>query len=212
MPDDSSYQLPVWAPRLSKTQIERLYQSCGRGLLDEELIDDVGFSLYSRCLSMLQVSDAIRGNPPCPNCGAAAQLDEAATPFANCADCGWECPWELYQKTYQRKGLFAGGLEPFIKDFVRKFPATDSYRERMVLIDTLIHRFHWEDTGHADGRPGATSLIQGKMKNIMAFLDRLSYGDDIPPEIERTRAEWRKKWRQNAWSSGKGQGHQTDEE
>jgi ribosomal protein L37AE/L43A len=206
MSEDGNYQLPVWAPRLRKIQIERLYQSCGRGLLDEELIDEVGFSLYSRCKSMLQVSQSIRGNPPCPRCGSPAQLDRAPDPFARCANCGWLCPWALYQKTYQHKGLFAGGLEPFIDDFVRKFPATRAYRERMVLIDTLIHRFHWESTGNPDGRPGATSLIEGKMKDIMPFLDRLSYGDNIPPEIARTREEWRKKWRQNAWSSGKGQG------
>jgi ribosomal protein L37AE/L43A len=206
MSDTSTYQLPVWAPRLRKLQIERLYQSCGRGLLDEELIDDVGFSLYSRCISMLQVSEAIRGNPPCPSCGATAQLDKGPTPVVRCANCGWMCPWEHYQKTYQRKGLFAGGLEPFIKDFVHLFPATHSYRERMVLIDILIHRFHWESAGIADGRPGATSLIEGKMKDIMAFLDRLSYGDTIPPEIERTREEWRRKWRRNAWSSSTGQG------
>jgi hypothetical protein len=205
MTDNRDYQLPVWATRLRKSQIERLYQSCGRGLSDEELIDDVGFSLYSRCLSMLQVTEAMLGHPPCPSCDAVAQLDTEPTTFVRCANCGWICPWPLYQKTYQHKGLFAGGLAPFIEEFVDKFPVTHSYRERMVLIDTLIHRFHWESDEVTDGRPGATSLIQGKMKDIMAFLDRLSYGDVAPPEIERTREEWRKKWRENAWSNGRGQ-------
>jgi hypothetical protein len=100
---------------------------------------------------------------------------------------------------------FAGGLEPFINDFVRTFPVTHAYRERMVLIDILIHRFHWESAGIVDGRPGATSLIEGTMNDIMAFLDHLNYSDTIPPEIERTREEWRRKWRENAWSSRKGQ-------
>src|SRR5262245_11803607 len=68
MPDTSTYQLPVWAPRLSKVQIQRLYQSCSRDLLDEDLVNDVGFSLYSRCISVLKVTEAIRGNPPCPVC------------------------------------------------------------------------------------------------------------------------------------------------
>ena len=206
MSDHNNYQLPVWAHRLSKVQIERLYQSNGQGLLDEELVDDVGFSLYSRCISMLQVSEAMRGNPPCPSCGAPAHVDEEPAPFARCANCGWSCPWAPYQKTYQLKGLFAGGLEPFVQDFVSKFPTTRSHPERMVLIDALIHRFHWESAGVADGRPGATSLIQGNMKDIMAFLDRLDYGEAVPPEIARTREEWRRKWRENAWSHGKGQG------
>ena len=206
MPDDSEYQLPVWARRLRKSQIARLYRSCGQGLLDEELIDDVGFSLYARCKSMLQVSEAIRGRPRCPSCGATARLDEGPTTFAKCAACGWTCPWTLYKKTYQRKGLFAGGMESIVRDFVRRFAATRSHRERLVLIDTLIHRFHWESGDSAGGRPGATSLIEGKMKDIMPFLDHLSYGDDIPPEVKHTRAEWRRKWWGNPWSSGKGQG------
>ena len=206
MSDDRDCQLPVWAHRLRKSQIERLYKSCGKGRLDEELIDDVGFSLYARCTSMLQVSEAIRGRPPCPNCGATAQLHEGPTAFAKCRDCGWTCPWALYKKTYQRKGLFAGGMESFVRDFVQKFAAARAHRERLVLIDTLIHRFHWESGDHAAGRPGASSLIEGKMKDIMAFLDRLSYGDDIPPEVAHTREEWRRKWRGNPWSSGRGQG------
>lgn len=96
MSDNGNYQLPVWAPRLRKGQIEQLYQSCGQGLLDEELIDEVGFSLYSRCISMLQVKEAMLGKPPCPSCGAPAQVDwDATTPFARCLACDWTCPWAL---------------------------------------------------------------------------------------------------------------------
>ncbi len=204
MADSSIYQLPVWAPRLRKSQIQRLYQSCARGLLDDDLVDEVGFCLYSRCISLLEVTSAIRGNPLCPKCGASAQIDITPDPFVRCTGCDWICPWVDYQKTYQRKGLFAGGLEPFVKDFVQKFPATRAYAERMVLIDSLIHRFHWESEGVDDGRPGATSLIEGKMKDIMAFLDQLTYGEKTPLEIEQTREEWRRKWRENAWSNDKG--------
>ncbi len=205
MPDISPYRLPVWAPRLSKLQLQRLYQSCAHDLMDEDFVTDVGFSLYSRCISMLKVSEAIRGNPPCPVCEATAHVDTDPHPFVRCAKCGWMCPWDQYQKTYQRKGLFAGGLEPFVQEYVHLFLVTRSARERMLLIDRLIHRFHWESDGIEDGRPGATSLIEGKMHDVMAFLDRLSYGDTVPPEIERTREEWRRKWRANAWSKGKGQ-------
>ncbi len=205
MVESTDYQLPVWAHRLRKSQIERLYKSSERGLLDERLIDNVGFALLARCESMLQVSEAIRGRPPCPNCGATAQLDKGNTTFAKCTECGWVCPWMLYKKTYQRKGLFAGGMEPFVRDFVQKFAAARSHGEKLVLIDTLIHRFHWESGTHVGGRPCACSLLEGKMKDIMPFLDRLSYGDSIPPEVGRTREEWRRKWAGNPWSKGKGQ-------
>lgn len=205
MSDPNVYHLPMWAPRLSKARIQQLYQSCARDLLDENLVNDVGFSLYSRCISMLRVTEAIRGNPSCPVCEHTAHIDWEPHPVAQCANCGWLCPWDLYQKTYQRKWLFAGGLEPFVKEYVRLFPISHSARERMLLIDDLIHRFHWESDGSQDGRPGATSLIEGKMHDVVSFLDRLSYGDTIPADIERTREEWRHKWHANAWSKGKGQ-------
>ena len=201
----SPYHLPVWAPRLSKLQIQCLYQNCARDLLDEDLVNDVGFSLYSRCISMLKVTNAIRGNPPCPLCETTAQVDWEPSPIARCANCDWQCPWDLYQKTYQRKWLYAGGLEPFVQEYVRLFPITPTARERMLMSDRLIHRFHWESDGNPDGRPGATSLIEGTMSDVMAFLDRLTYGERVPADIERTRDEWRQKWRANAWSQGKGQ-------
>jgi hypothetical protein len=186
MSDTSTYQLPVWAPRLSKLQIQRLYQSVGRDLLDEELVDDVGFSLYSRCISMLQVSEAIRGNPPCPRCDTTAQLDHEPVRFVRCANCGWMCPWELYQKTYQHKWLFAGGLEPFVKDYVRRFPATHSHRERMLLIDNLIHRFHWESEGVDDGRPGATSL--SRPKSSRPVRSGAGNGAGMPGQVAKAKA------------------------
>ena len=206
MAGENDYILPVWAYRLRKAEIERLYASCANGRLDGELIDSVGAGLYARCVSMLKVSEAIRGRPPCPVCGTACPVQWRADAVAECSECGWSCPFALYKKTYQRKGLFAGGMESFIRDFVRKFDASKSPRERLVLIDSLIHRFHWESGESAGGRPGATSLIEGKMKDVTAFLDRLSYGDNVPPEVARTREDWRRKWRANPWSQGKGQG------
>jgi hypothetical protein len=205
MAPETEYQLPVWAPRLRKSQIEKLYNSCAKGLMDEELIDDVGFSLYARCLSTLEVSEAVRGRPKCPKCEAIMKRTWKPDEVLRCSNCHWQCPWKIYQKTYQRKNLNAGGMEVFIKEFVRKFRNTRSHSARLVLIDTLIHRYHWEGSGKSGGRPGACGLIQGKMKNIMPFLDRLNYGDQIPEEINQTREEWRQKWSDNPWSKGKGQ-------
>ena len=102
----------------------------------------------------------------------------------------------------KRKNLGTGGLDEEIREFMRGFRSAESYGEKLVLIDTLIHRFHW---GSDEGRPLATALIEGKMKDIMPFLDRLSYGDGVPEEATRTREEWRRKWADNPWSKGRGQ-------
>ena len=177
----------------------------GRGILDEELIDEVGFALVARCESMLKVREAVCGRPPCPVCGATARLLRGENPMAECDSCGWNCPWKLYQKTYQRKNLSAGGMAPTAGDFVRDYSIAKSPGEKLVLIDTLIHRFHWESATSGGGRPGACNLIEGKMKDIMPFLDRISYGESVPDEVKETREQWRKKWSNNPWSQGKGQ-------
>lgn len=205
--EGAEYKLPVWAHRLRKSEIERLYKSCGRGVLDQDLIDEVGFGLLARCESTLQVAEAMRGRPVCPQCGATVEVRDMWQPnaVAVCSECGWECPWKAYQKTYQRKWLFAGGMESFVRDFVERFSAARTPGEKLALIDTLIHRFHWETATQAGGRPAACSLIEGKMKDIMPFLDRLSYGDNPPPGIAQTRRDWRRKWEENPWSQGRGQ-------
>ncbi len=198
----SEYELPRWAPRLTKEQIRKLYTACGKGILDAELIDDAGFSLYARCESMLEVDKAVFGKPICPKCETAVEKKGAEPSMLICPVCAWKCPEKIYHKTYKHKNLSPGGMKGFITVFVGKFKKTHSHAERLVLIDTLIHQFHWAS---GSGRPAAVNFIEGTMKDIMPFLDSLSYGDKIPADIKQKRAEWRKLWQNNPWSRGRGQ-------
>ena len=200
MADKSKFQLPVWAPRLRKAKIAQLYKTSGRGIIDEEIINDVGFSLYARAESILAATHASQGKAPCPSCNWVIEHIPWENELLRCAQCGWECPWSVYKKTIKYKHLHAGGMKPFLEEFVREFPKAKSPSARLILIDTLIHRYHRESiTG--DGRPGACCLIEGKMKNIMPFLDSLSYGEDLPDEVKTKREEWRQKWHRNRWKA-----------
>ena len=148
MTDEAKNQLPTWSPRLRKAQIARLYKAAGRGLLDEELIDDVGFSLLVRAESILAATEAGEGRVSCPNCKAIVlHGDDGENVLLKCSNCGWECWWKTYHKTIKYKGLNAGGMQPFLEEFVQKFPKARSHSERLILIDTLIHRYHWETSG-----------------------------------------------------------------
>ena len=66
----------------------------------------------------------------------------------------------------------------------------------MILIDTLIHRYHWELEGGLTG-PGARDLIGGKPSEVIDFLNHLSYGTSSSPEILATREEWLDKVRKS---------------
>ena len=203
MSSREDYVLPVWARRVRKKMIARLYESSARHLIDEELLDEVGYALLARCESMLDVQSAQDGRVPCPCCRSIVnrteeEMDADVDAGLLCQICGWTCTWFSYRKTFRYKNMGTMGMKSVLMDFVRQFPKAQSPGDRLILIDMLIHRFHWE--GDLDsGRPGAATLIEGKMKDIMPFLDKLNYGDHVPPEAEATRARWRKLWRGSNW-------------
>jgi hypothetical protein len=107
--------------------------------------------------------------------------------------CGWTLSWADYFKTIQHKQL--SGAEPVLKqfrDFVRAFPPARTPQEKMLLIDRLIHGFHWYYKTSAPTRPVAVNLIEGRLGDVVAFLDRLSCGEKSTPGTRETLAEWDK--------------------
>jgi hypothetical protein len=57
--------LPTWAPRVKPYLIRRLYESDDQGVLDTDLLDEVGWALYARCESFIQA-----GKPGRVTCAA----------------------------------------------------------------------------------------------------------------------------------------------
>ena len=57
-----------WAPRVRQTDIRRLYESEAQGRIDEELLEEVGISLYARCESWCLAFEARNGRVHCPRC------------------------------------------------------------------------------------------------------------------------------------------------
>jgi hypothetical protein len=45
---------PRWSARVRKEKIRQLYQKDASGIVDEELLDDVGTTLYCRCVSIIE--------------------------------------------------------------------------------------------------------------------------------------------------------------
>lgn len=167
-----------WAPKVSQSLIRRLYVSEARGILDEDLIDEAGYALVARCDSILRVTRAVRGSLDCPSCGAEVKHGAKAGETIACP-CGWSIQWRAFQKTYRGRQLFGGAAVKAFEDFHRAFPAARTARERILLIDRLIHEFHWNLTRRSPDpeatRPAAANLIEGKSQaDVIAFLDELS--------------------------------------
>ena len=192
MGQEEKQLLPKWAPRVPRSKIRRFYEMSGLGIVDEELIDDVGIALYARCESMIEVKEAKRGTVKCPNCRADVERER---PLRNddrftCEKCSWECDWPTYRSAFKGTLLNPGQIEPQIREFLRSYRKTKDHRQKIVLIDTLIHLIHDELGG--GNKPGAHAFIEGEISDVAEFLDRLTYGSEIPEEVKARREKWRK--------------------
>ena len=181
-----SNRLPRWAPRVAKHEIRRLYETDAQGIYDLDLIHEVGYGLLALCESFITANRARTGEMPCPECGQTVRREE----MLRCP-CGWTLPWADYFKTIQHKQL--SGAEPVLElfqDFVDAFPVARTPQAKMLLIDRLIHGFHWYYKTNGPTRPVAVNLIEGRLSDVVAFLDRLSYGDKSTPGMRETYAAW----------------------
>lgn len=182
-----------WAPRVNPQKIRRLYETDARGIVDEELIEDVGFALYSRCQSILIATEAHAGRVQCPRCGSMIAHQWGRDAFLECDQCSWRVRWRDYHKTYQDKHLHGGGALFAFQEYIEAFTKARSHRDRMLAIDRLIHVFHCELV-QDPVRSAGVNLIYGKnTREVTEFLDTLTYGEASTPELKATRAAWEKK-------------------
>lgn len=190
-----------WAPRVQPHKLRRLYELDAQGILDEELLDDVGYALYSRCQSILHVSSAMLGNVHCPRCDTIIRRQgNDPSELLHCPTCDWETVWAAYHNTYCTQELGAGGAWEMFQAFVEQWAVVRTPRAKMLLIDQLIHRWHWQTQRQRPkfglGRPTGVNLIEGNKQQVLALLDTLTYGAASTPGTAATKAAWRVHWQE----------------
>ncbi len=70
--------------------------------------------------------------------------------------------------------------------FYQRYPSARTYREKLLLIDQLIHSFHVSEKTGKPAKSVASKLFEGNKKAVVQFLDDLSALD---PD---TRDRWRR--------------------
>lgn len=181
----------VWAPRLPRALIRRLYETDAQGIYDQELLDEVGYALLARCESFVAAVEAVHGRALCHGCGAIIAHHARPDELLLCPACGWQVTWRDYFATIQHKQL--SGAEPILavyRDYIARFPAASSPQEKMRLIDWVIHNFH-TNLGYGETRANGVNLIEGNYRQVLEFLDALTYGERSTPGLRETQAEWR---------------------
>ena len=187
---------PNWAPKVPQSKIRRLYESDAQGIIDLEMIDEVGWALWERCDSILTVTAAHRGKVQCPSCKATIEcLDHSSQEHSSedemitCTNCGWHILWSTYHQTFRGKQLYGANAVDIFISYHNAFLQARTANVKMLLIDQLIHAFHIGLTGI--GRPVAANLIEGSLNDVIHFLDGLTSGNNSVAGVGDSRAEWR---------------------
>lgn len=193
-----------FTPRVGKGEIRRIYEDDAKGIHDEKIIDEVGFLFYMRCLDIISVNDAGKGKVRCPYCwgkkGEANYILYEKTGYHEmqdlmlcCTKCGFTFAWADYVKAYRNNQLNSGGAMPAFQKYVREYPRCETAKEKMLLIDYLIHEFHYSLKSQPDlpTRSVGANLIEGKLSDIVCFLDELTYNTG-------SFAESAEKWKEKA--------------
>jgi hypothetical protein len=200
---------PQWAPKVARAKIQRLYLTDAQGITDEELIDEVGWALWSRCDSILTVTAAHYGRLACPSCGNIIEhhnslpADDEAYHWRDddpilCGLCGWQTTWAAYHQSYRGKQLFGANAVDVFASYHQAFPQAGAAKTKLLLIDGLIHAFH---TGLIElGRPVGANLIQGTLKEVIQFLDALTNGPASAAGVGDSRAAWRHALESVSWA------------
>ncbi len=134
-----------WAPMLRVDRLIRLYESDAAGMLDADLVEDVGWRLWERLSDVLRVN---RGDVRCPSCGADFHVLDAGTSLddhATCPGCGWTVTVADYHASKRKRDLH--GNCPAYTAYVERFPKATTPKQRMMLIDGVLHELHLTATG-----------------------------------------------------------------
>ena len=192
-----------WARRVKPEVIERLYTLDSKGIVDEELIDEVGYAFLARCESIQTCTRAHYGRATCPRCRNRIPRSDSdwktwrKEEVMTCG-CGWSTTWGEYQASYKRKQLVGGNAYPAFRAFIDDWPRVRMPRDKMMLIDRLVHACH-VDAQQRWARPAACNLIEGRMSELIPFLDKLAFGPQSSDSVREQRKIWDERPQLQAW-------------
>ena len=163
-----------WAPLLPPHKLVRLYERNAAGLLDDEVVDDVGWRLWERLSDVVRVTS---GRVRCPRCGTDFQVREAGRDpddEVSCPSEDWAVSPRVWHKSWEHRDL--NGNCPEFERFVAEYPRKRTVRDRMFLIDSVVHALHVSSRSDAPGNFAARNFLEGSRPKIVALLDELAYG------------------------------------
>ena len=161
-----------WVPRVSQSKIRRLYKSSVDMRLDSELLDDIGYTFYTRCVQGKEIKELYHeGKLKCFHCGSVIVYSKALTQ----CECGYQYYYRDYMLSYASNKMPTGGAQYVYDEFIERWPKAKTDVKKMFVIDWLIHECHMNITSGAKRDFTGRNLIQGNYKEIKKLIMELAY-------------------------------------
>ena len=176
-----------WCEKVSRNDLLRLYKSESKGLLDEELLDEIGYTFYTRCKQAKEIRECMdNGQIICHHCssviggynpsiGSVIQMTDNNA-LINC-DCGYSYTYREYRRTCNTVNMPGGRATPIFENYLQKWQNCKNSTDKMMLIDWLIHECHVTLMSGLSGRSVCINLIEGTLKQISDLINKLAYGN-----------------------------------
>ena len=164
-----------WSPKLSRQKLKRLYDNDAKNIRDEELLDDVGFTLFARCLQGRD-EGALKNNGQlkCHNCREILQA-KSRDMLMECP-CGQQYIFKDYMRSFRKNNMPSGAATHIFNAFIDDWQRVKGYSTKMALVDKLVHEFHINLNSGVKGRFVGINLIEGTKKQIGDLINELAYG------------------------------------
>jgi hypothetical protein len=166
----------TWCKKVSRNDILRLYQSEAKGMIDEILLDEVGYGFYTRCTQAKEAHELMeKGQMLCLKCGRVLpQKDHFSVVTCKC---GYSYTYREYRRSCNAVNMPGGRATPIFEHFSQKWPNCKNSTQKMMLIDWLIHECHVTLMSGQKGRSVCINLIEGTLKQISDLIIELAYGN-----------------------------------
>lgn len=163
-----------WTPALSPTQLRKLYRSSANGMLDHDLLEEVGIQLYVRCRQGIEEYGLIRsGKLRCHHCGSILPKEEGLM----ICQCGYQYTFREYNNSFNNHRMPGGSALHIFSEFVEKWPGAHTDSSKMNLIDWMIHQCHINMYSGLKLRSVLKNLIDAPKKTAEKLILDLAYGD-----------------------------------
>ena len=185
--DKDKFNKFKWPKKVARNDLLRLYQSDARGVLDEELLDDVGFGFYIRCKLAQDIENLIdSGYILCLHCSEKLKIPGKLSPGGSViissdgnlpmlCKCGYSYTYREYRRSRNAANMPGGRATPIFEEYIQKWPGCKTSAQKMMLIDWIIHKFHVTLMSGEEGRSVCINLIEGSLMQISDLINKLAY-------------------------------------